>query len=235
MGLALLLLPAVGGYWFLTHCNYTRYQAVRDSGYHVLFRSALCGGFLFLFARVITLLLDYFSPDATGQWNDRFPEPYSSEVALSILLGVLLPLPFNCFYSSRSGARKVARDGGDHIELLISEAIEELKQIEVTLHSRKSYIGFAVESGVGMSGEPDISLIPTMSGFRDKDTQELVIITDYASTVVEYMEESSNLSLEDIRIVIPISEIVSTRFFVPELYERFLEETPDELHDMDVP
>ena len=36
MTLALLLLPAVGGYWFVTHWNLTRFQAVRDSGYHVL-------------------------------------------------------------------------------------------------------------------------------------------------------------------------------------------------------
>ena len=46
MGLGLFLVPTVGGYWFLTHCNYTRYRAFRDSGYHVLFSSAFVGALL---------------------------------------------------------------------------------------------------------------------------------------------------------------------------------------------
>ncbi len=153
--------------------------------------------------------------------------PFSSEVVLSLFLGFLLPYVINLFYGSRRGSRKVARDGGDHIELLIAESIEEQKLIEITLRSRKSYVGFALESGVGMSGEADISLIPTMSGFRDKDTQDLEIVINYSQIIFEYIRESSDLSYEDFRIVIPISEIVSARLFIPAVYECFLEETPD--------
>ena len=46
MGLGLFLVPTIGGYWFLTHLNYTRYRAYRDSGYHVLFSSAFAGAWL---------------------------------------------------------------------------------------------------------------------------------------------------------------------------------------------
>ena len=58
MSLGLLLLPAVGGYWFLTNWNYTRYQLERDSGYRLLFRSAIVGILLYCFSRAVTFAVD---------------------------------------------------------------------------------------------------------------------------------------------------------------------------------
>ena len=45
MGLGLFLVSALGGYWFLTHLYFTRYGALRDSGYHVFFRAAVSAAF----------------------------------------------------------------------------------------------------------------------------------------------------------------------------------------------
>ncbi len=60
-----------------------------------------------------------------------------------------------------------------------------------------------------------------VSGYRNQDTQELEITTNYAPVVQESLEESLDLAYEDFRIVIPMPEIVSTRLFHPEAYQRF--------------
>lgn len=91
MGLGLLLIPAIGGYWFLTHWNYTRYRAARDSGYHVLFRSAFAGLVLFVLAYGIVLLLNHLLPQLGAKWDSYIPIPYSAPAALSVLLGFVLP------------------------------------------------------------------------------------------------------------------------------------------------
>ena len=221
MVLGLLLVPAIGGYWFLTHFNYTRFQTVRDSGYHLLFRSALWGGLFYCAARGITIAVDAGAPRITDFWDERFPEPYVREVVVSLFLAFLLPYVFNWFYGSDKGAKKVARDGGDHIELLIAESIEDQKFVELSLRSRKSYIGLALESGVGISGQADVSLIPILSGYRDKDTQNLEIVIDYLPVIGEYIRDEFDGAEEDFRIVIPLAEVVSARLFDPELYGRF--------------
>ena len=59
------------------------------------------------------------------------------------------------------------------------------------------------------------------SGYRNKDTHELEITTNYAPVLGESLEKSSDLVYEDFRIVIPMPEIVSARVFLPETYELF--------------
>ena len=222
MGLGLLLIPAIGGYWFLTHFNYTRYQAARDSGYHVLFRSAFAGLALFVLAYAIVLLLDYLLPQLGDRWDRYVPISYSAPAVLSVLLGVLLPGVANRFFDEEAAALKVARDNGDLVELLIADSIADQKLVELSLRNGKSYIGLGLVSGIGKSGDADIIIVPMASGYRHKDTQELAITT-YYSPVIDQASDSLGLSYQDFRIVIPMSEIVSARLFFPEAYELFQE------------
>ena len=92
MNFGLLLLPAVGGYWFVTHFNLTRFQAIRDSGYHILFRSVLVGIFWYVAAEIAIQLLDAYNPKITEFWDGRFSEPFTSPVVLSIALRRFLSL-----------------------------------------------------------------------------------------------------------------------------------------------
>ena len=226
MSLGLLLVPALGGYWLLTHLHFTRYQTVRVSGYHVLFSSALVGGVLFIIAEVALLLLNHWFPQLRPEWESFFPVAYSDTVVLSVTLGVVSPLAGNLLYSAGRAAQKVARDGGDLLELLIAEPIEDQKLVEMSLRSGKSYIGFAIESGIARHGEADVSVIPMASGYRERDTQELRITTNYAPVIQQSLRQSSNIAVEDFRIIIPISEIVSVRIFLPEVYKLFQGEDP---------
>ena len=236
MALGILLLPAVGGYWFLNHWNYTRYQAVRDSGYHILFRAALFGILLYCAARGITLLLDSFYPLLSVLWDSHVPDPFTIEVILSLGLGYLAPRFLNQFHESLECARSAARQNGDHIELLVDQAMQEYELIELTLHSRKVYIGYAVESGIGRNSDTDLVLVPILSGYREKGTIKLVLTTNYVPILDKYhipiIEEYPKL-IEEYRrddsipinynflLVTPLSEVLSARMFDEDVYWGF--------------
>ena len=178
---------------------------------------------MFVIAEAVILFLNRYFPQLDAKLESYSPTPYSDTVVLSVLLGIVLPVVGNLFYGSARAARRTANDSGDLIELLIAESIEEQKPVEISLRSGKSYIGFALESGVARHGEPDVSIIPMASGYRDRDTQELEITTHYATVIQESLKQPSGISDLDFRVVIPITEIVSARVFLPEVYELFEE------------
>ena len=228
MGLGWFLIPAIGGYWLLTHWHYTRYGAVRDSGYHVLFRSALAGVFLFVAAQGIILILDLWFPQVSSLWTAFLPDPYSDSAILSVLLGFISPWGLNLLLDKERIVQKVAMESGGFSELLIADSIENQRLVELSLKSRKVYIGLALRSGIGRGSDPDVEIVPMASGYRDKDTQELRVTTHYAPVIHEALElPDLVLDYEDFRVVIPVAEIVSARLFFPEAYELFQDRRAD--------
>ena len=222
MNLGWFLIPALGGYWFLKNFNGTRYSILRESGYHVFFRAAFVGGLLAATARLIVLFLNWSCPRSIELLESYAPFPYSSTAVFSVLLAVSLPFVLNRRYSKGKAAHQIAMDSGDLVELLIAESIQELKLVELSLRSGKSYIGLARESGIMSHGESDIALVPYSSGYRDKDTQELKITFNYAPMIRESLENQSHnseLRFDDFQIIIPMSEIISARIFDLDVYE----------------
>ena len=113
MGLGLFLLPTIGGYWLLTHLNYTRYRTFRESGYHLLFNSAFAGVILFGAAQVTSLFLDHCFPQLDVWWAHYFSTPHSDTAVLSVVLGIAVPLAANCLYDSDRAARRAAKENND--------------------------------------------------------------------------------------------------------------------------
>ena len=62
---------------------------------------------------------------------------------------------------------------------------------------------------------------PIWSGYRDRYTQKVNILVEYNQIVENFLQEAPNLQKRDFRIAIPMSEIVSARLFIPEVYDRF--------------
>lgn len=62
MGLGLLLVPALAGYLLQVQLNPFRYRTLRESGHHVVFRSALTGSILVFFAQLIVHSLSEYVP-----------------------------------------------------------------------------------------------------------------------------------------------------------------------------
>ena len=224
MNLGLLLIPVLGGYWFLTHWHFTKYSALRESGYHLFFQSAFAGILLGVLAHSIILSLDCGFPKIGTLWKPFVPHVYYGTAILSVVLGFVLPFVLNIFYSQEKAQRRTAKERGELIELIIADSLDRGKLIELSLRSGKVYIGFALRSRMIRRGESDVALIPLASGYRDQETHELVITTNYAPAINEYLDsdpEIPDLIREDFRVVVPASEIVSTRIFSPEIYQRF--------------
>ena len=221
MGLGLLLVSAIAGYWLLTTSNLTRYSAARSSGYHIFFRSSFSGVCLFGLSYLLLSLLYHACPRNEFPWSDLSPDTFTDAVILSFLWGVALPSLFNLFYSNDDGAARAARNAGDAIESLIAESFDERKLVEITLKSGKSYVGLATAIPISTQADADVSLIPYASGYRDRDTQDLRLTVNYAPTLRRVRDKELDLDYSDFRIAIASSEIVSARFFDFEVFRQF--------------
>lgn len=137
-------------------------------------------------------------------------------------MGIALPLIVNYAYGEEKAAKQAATQNGDLIELLLAESMERQIYVELSLKSGKSYIGFALNTGLGVNSESDIAIIPALSGYRSHDTHELEITTNYAPVLLEFLERGQRLEdLRDFRIIVPLSEVVSARLFDEDVHRRF--------------
>ena len=93
----LLLLPLLGGYWFLHTLYYTRFRSQRLDGYRLLMESAFAGLLLTLVARVVVLFAQRW-PLIQSAWSDLAPGvPFLGTTAASLLLGIAAPYVLNVF------------------------------------------------------------------------------------------------------------------------------------------
>ena len=224
MALGWLLIPALGGYWFLRHCYWTRFIVERASGYHLFFQTAIAGGILVVLAYMLTSLGAFLCPPSSDLWTSFVPFPYSGTAILSALLGVVLPPFINYGYGKEKAAKQAAEENNDLIELLLDESVERQVHVELSLRSGKSYIGLALKTGLGVNSESDVAIIPMLSGYRSHDTHELKITTDYTPVILNFLKHGDpgfGLAYEDFRVIVPLAEVVSARLFDEDLYRRF--------------
>ena len=215
-----LLLPILGGYLFLVTCYLTRFIAVRDTGYHLFFKSAIAGSVLFATAFAVVTLTESLSTAIQDIWPSHVALEYLGASALSLALGFLMAQGINVFCNKEKYAQKAAEKRGDRLELMLASSSDEQMQVEITLRSGKSYIGYVVQSPFAIHGKADVEIFPMASGYRKPDTQELRLTTHYSDILNSFDDTSSsiNLSPEHFRIAIHMSEaaIPANARWVPE-------------------
>ena len=160
------------------------------------------------------------------QWKSFVPFDYVGTFLLTILEALVGAWLLNrmSWFNEDECLRRTIRDRGDLIGNLMVDVATTKNMVEISLKNRKSYIGVPIywNNIVGKH----IELIPYWSGYRKEDTQQHRITTSYSPTVNEFREKNKNqedspYSARDFRIVIPSSEIVSARPFIPSLYRTF--------------
>lgn len=118
----------------------------------------------------------------------------------------------------------------DQFELLLTEALIQANQVQVTLINQKVYTGWVTQSVNPESQEKYVRLQPTLSGFRSKDTGEVQFTTKYSDVL---RNETDKRKLRSFQIVIPIDKVISASGFDPTAYHKYQESrvsssTPDE-------
>lgn len=119
---------------------------------------------------------------------------------------------------------RVAKDNGELMGVFVTEAIGTGRPVEVSLDTGKVYIGQIIQSGIGMNSQFELMIVPSLSGYRDHETNELIITHSYLQARLEKYQD-----WQDLKIVMSLSRIVSVRYFDSCLYEKFSNQ--DELNE----
>ena len=226
MSLGFLVAPALVGFLFLAVTYETRFALMRLSGYQVIFISALTGLVFLVLSRISVLLLDGTCAPVTAAWKAFAPFDHSGALGLGIGLALAGALLSNRVTDRASAAKREARRNGNRIAWLLFDSLARNRMVEVTLKSNKSYVGYVRDSGVTTHRtDPNITLIPMISGYRDPETRELRLTTSYGERIAEFLSkgnrQKSLWKFEDFQVALPFSEIVSARLFDPEVYSLF--------------
>jgi hypothetical protein len=221
-----LLLPLLGGYFFISYWNFTRFDTNRYSGERLLFHAATAGSVFLVASFCVTALVASRYPEIGTAWRKLVPFDYSGTSLLAFIMGVLLWWPLNKlkWFNRDVQARKTIENWNDFLEMMLEYAQRELKLVSVVLNSRKVYIGFVTASFDPVNERDYIQLLPLQSGYRDKETLQLKITTDYSTVydrIVEQDENFTRIQTSDFIVVLPVSEITSINLFDQEAYRLF--------------
>ena len=210
------------GYWVITHLNITKFKALRETGYHLLFNSTIVGVVIFGLVSTILSIGETIISDEIDIFYSYFPDEFSVAMCLGVVAAFLGPPIWNIFYDVDKATRRAAELNNDVIGLLVIESLEKPSLVELTLSNNKCYVGYVVGSQASRQRESDIALVPLLSGYRDKNTRELFFTTNYTDVISEFTNrESDKRKYDDFRIVVRMSEITSARFFDLEVYKKF--------------
>ena len=230
--LNLLLLPLIGGYFFLIQLNRTKYALQRKSGYELAFCSMAAGIFLIGFGALIYIPLINlknefaFIADAIRWWRMNVHFEYSGVAFISFLSGIVLPHPINwIFFDKSDQLSKAIKEEGESFEQLLEKAINRTKMVSITLKNNKVYIGAVTSNYMPGGNRRYLKIIPVYSGYRNQADLSLIITTNYAK-VYEKIEEGILTDLDiddDFEFIIAVSEIVSINIFDVTAFNHFQE------------
>ena len=215
MGLGLLLVPALAGYLLQIQVNFFRYRTLRETGQHVVFRSALTGSILVFFAQLIVHCFSEYIPEPVDYINKVFGFEYTAAAVLSFFLALAIWPVANCLEDKNHAAIRAARENGELAGIFITEAIGTGRYVEISMDTGRVYIGHIVESGIGMSSQFDFMIVPLFSGHRDRETNELKLTQSYSRAIDEINAQGKRR--EELRICMALSRVVLVRFFDPSL------------------
>jgi hypothetical protein len=219
-----LLLPLLGGYVFITYWNHTRFSARRYSGERLLIHAALAGVCLLVLSYTIVLLVAGEWPKLAATWSGWVPFKHSGSSLGALLLGATLWWPLNLVFKKDSELRRTISDWNDYLEELLTDALDSTRQVSITLNNGKVYVGFVVRTFDPAYDRKYIVILPTMSGYREATTHQLIFNTDYTrvyQALIAGDESRLVRGVDDFQIVVPVSYVASANLFDWEAYQRF--------------
>lgn len=159
-----------------------------------------------------------------------------SKVTVNILSGILVVL-MSVYTVSKSAAHYKQQESEDSIKKARSDIAKDSNVDEmifqaeklgllimVTLKSRKVYVGQVIGRELGYTDLKEISLIPILSGYRDKDTLVFKVSHDYSDYYDRAnITESSNPPLSSFQQTVFYDQIESMSLFDSETYKKFQE------------
>lgn len=223
----LLLLPLVGGYLFLIMFYGTRFYHQRLDRQRLIFNSIIAAIFLSLIGLYLNNLLKIDCLKCLKSllsW--LIPIEYNGlRVSFYIfLLSIPLALLLNKTIPKNRAYHFIINKWGDEYEKLFYSSVgDEYNLLMITSKCGKVYVGYIINMSEPLKNS-HITIIPSFSGYRDKETRVFKITTDYTDVLDSYFKDNKTQKLDDVvGITIPTSEIIIVTKFIPELFKGFVE------------
>lgn len=224
--LVMMIMPLVGGYWFLSNCNRTKYMAYGYTGYRLFLGSAFFGlVFLFLAKSILSAISPINSINyiisCISEWF--IPTGFNLEATLAMIIGIASPYALNRLLDKHKWANRAAMDRGDVLHTRIYKAISNRQTIEIMMQNGDVHIGFISKlEGLDIDF---VDLIPLASGYRDEKTKDLVIKRDYSNIMIGIGEKTIfseiGINHSNLSITLKMSDISAAQYFYPEVYAEF--------------
>ena len=211
------LVPVLAGYWLLTRTHFLKHPYESKTHHRVIFEPAIAGGVLLVVSWILaSVLADVFAGDwpiAGGPivgagWHKIAPFDHAGVLALTIVLATTIPPVINWKVDAVTAANRWAVVNETSRGRLLRESLEKGHLVEVSLSDGQFHVGI-VYTSPRSEFEGDVFLAPELSGYRDPQTQKLIITTAY--------EDQD----PDIRIVSLLEKVVSISYF--DLESRYVE------------
>lgn len=223
----LLLLPLLGGFWFLNLFYYTKYYHQRIERQRLIFNSSIVAVFISIIGFLLDSLLKNWFFEIREFLGQLIPFNYSGFNQSLLIFGIspILALLLNLILPKSLLFQLTLKSRGDQLERIFWESLKQKedkdKLLMVTTNTNKVYVGF-VNNIQKPIGDPYVGILPYFSGYRDKDTQELVITTNYFS-IIDKMVEEGKVKMIDHKIGVTLhkSNILFVSKFDQEVFDRF--------------
>jgi hypothetical protein len=137
---------------------------------------------------------------------------------LCIPVGIFSAKVWNLFVTRERGLESAVETDGDSLMWLMQKALKEGRMLSITLESRKWYAGYLVDAPDLRPSEKYFSLLPILSGYRDKDTLEARRTLRY-DVVYEKIAEDAGISAEDFVITLPLASVRTANLFDLAVYQ----------------
>lgn len=235
----LFLLPIITGYFILTFSLLFKYNIQRLSRNRVLFESVGLGVLVVIFGFVLRTLLELSCPSLIRNILESLSfvpihkTNYFWTIIFSCLISLIIVWLVNAVirirYKSDEPIIWAIKQNGDEIERLFKDSVEQGFAMQITLKTNKVYIGFSETIPIPQKTNY-LTISPIISGYRDSETKELHITTDYFKVVEEFikdLESKSDQEVESIQlntdVIIKQDEILSASVYDQKVYRKFRE------------
>ncbi len=245
--LDIILLPLLGGYIFLIFFNRTRFYHQRIEKnrliYNSLFVAFILTALVYLIDYIIFKNNNYYFK--LGKLETKEVSFYRNWLSIQIdniihfrtygfkqsLIVLLISYPLARFLNTFKKNKEdfsfdyTINKWGNEFDKIIWNSLGEGNDLDkllmLTTKSNKVYIGHITKLSEPLENTY-LRIIPSLSGYREKDTLKINITTNYTDVIESFSEENNTQELDKkLGIVIPISEIILISRFDHTIFGRF--------------
>jgi len=234
LGSAALLLFAIAGYVTLRHsCHYTKFRWEALAWEQNAFESAACGFALFLAVRLLVVLIPPLHESGAAQLlKSALPFPFSGSLVAAFAVGMAGGHAVNLAWNASRSHRRAVRNHGGDLRAFLHDAAHSGNPVALSMDTRKVYVGSVVVPPA-LREPSHVVLMPTLSGYRDETTRQVVFTTAYEEVYEDLLRrqdagEDVEIDVDAFQIVLPLAAIASANLYDNDVYLRYFSGPPEE-------